>query len=81
MVSQEPLGPCGYSCGASISGCSIESIVLRKAGLIKSISTLNNYLGICESEALAIQGHPHYQLGLGAPGLGPVVHCEVLRIF
>ena len=30
MVGQEPLGSCGYSRGASISGCSIESIILRK---------------------------------------------------
>ena len=39
------------------------------------------YLGICESEALTIQGHPHHQLGLGAPRLVPVVHCEVLGKF
>ena len=54
--------PGSNSSSSSISGSSIESIIL----------------GIREGEALAVQRHSHHQLGLGAARLGPVVHGEIL---
>ena len=62
VVGEEALGPGGDPGGASVPGSSVQAVVL----------------GVGEGEALAVQGHPHHQLGLGGTGLHPVVHGVVL---